>query len=39
LANGTLQPVVGRELPLREAAQAQQAVMEQSAYGKIVLIP
>ena len=39
LANGTLKPVVGREMPLRDAAQAQQAVMEQSAYGKIVLIP
>ena len=39
LANGTLQPVVGREMPLRDAALAQQAVMEQSAYGKIVLIP
>jgi len=38
-ANGTLKPVVGREMPLRDAAQAQQAVMEQSAYGKIVLIP
>ena len=39
LANGTLKPVVGRELPLADAAKAQQAVMEQSAYGKIVLIP
>jgi NADPH:quinone reductase len=36
-ANGTLKPVVGREMPLQEAAKAQQAVMEQSAYGKIVL--
>jgi NADPH2:quinone reductase len=37
--NGTLRPVIGRELPLAEAAQAQKAVMEQNAYGKIVLIP
>jgi NADPH2:quinone reductase len=38
-ANGTLKPVVGQELPLKDAAKAQQAVMEQSAYGKVVLIP
>jgi NADPH2:quinone reductase len=37
-ADGTLKPVVGRELPLEEAARAQQLVMEQSAYGKVVLI-
>jgi NADPH2:quinone reductase len=37
--NGTLKPVIGKELPLSEAAQAQKAVMEQNAYGKIVLIP
>jgi NADPH2:quinone reductase len=36
-ANGTLRPFVGQELPLKDAARAQQAVMEQSAYGKIVL--
>lgn len=39
LENGTLRPVVGRELPLAEAASAHQAVMEAGAYGKIVLIP
>jgi NADPH2:quinone reductase len=38
-ASGALRPVVGQELPLREAARAQQQVMEQSAYGKVVLIP
>jgi len=38
-ANGTFRPVIGRELPLAEAAQAQKAVMEQSAYGKIILVP
>ena len=39
LANGTLTPVVGRELPLAEAAQAHHDIMEKKAYGKIVLIP
>lgn len=37
--NGTLTPVVGRELPLAQAPQAHVAVMEPGAYGKIVLIP
>lgn len=39
LANGTLHPVVGHELPLKEAPRAHEAVMEGGAYGKIVLIP
>ena len=39
LANGTLKPVVGRELPLAEAAKAHHDLMEKKAYGKIVLIP
>ena len=39
LANGTLTPVVGREMPLAEAAQAHHDIMEKKAYGKIVLIP
>lgn len=39
LANGTLQPVVGREFPLAEAAAAHKAVLEPGAYGKIVLVP
>jgi NADPH2:quinone reductase len=39
LENGTLTPVVGRELPLAEAPQAHVAVLEPGAYGKIVLIP
>jgi len=39
LENGTLRPVVGRELPLVDAPRAHQAVMEPGAYGKIVLIP
>ena len=37
--NGTLMPVVGRELPLAQAVQAHAAVMESGAFGKIVLIP
>ena len=39
LENGTLRPVVGKELPLAEAAAGHLAVMEPGAYGKIVLIP
>lgn len=39
LANGTLRPVVGREIPLAEASKAHREIMESSAYGKIVLIP
>lgn len=38
-ANGTLKPVISKELPLKDAGLAQKTVMEQSAYGKIVLIP
>jgi len=39
LQNGTLRPVVGRELPLAEAARAHALILEPGAYGKIVLIP
>jgi NADPH2:quinone reductase len=39
LENGTLNPVVGRELPLADAARAHEAVTEPGALGKIVLIP
>jgi NADPH2:quinone reductase len=39
LANGTLQPVIARELPLSQAAAGHQAIMEPGAQGKIVLIP
>lgn len=39
LENGTLRPVVGKELPLAEAAQGHKEVMESKAFGKIVLIP
>ena len=39
LADGTLNPVIGREIPLAEATRAHQAVMEPGALGKIVLVP
>jgi len=40
LENGTLRPVVGSEIPLKDAAQAHINVMKPSgAFGKIVLIP
>jgi NADPH:quinone reductase len=40
LENGTLRPVVGSEIPLKDAAQAHIGVMKSSgAFGKIVLIP
>ena len=38
-ADGTLTPVISRELPLAEAAHAHRLVMEPGARGKIVLIP
>jgi NADPH2:quinone reductase len=37
LSNGTLNPIVGREVPLADAANAHTAVMEPGALGKIVL--
>jgi NADPH2:quinone reductase len=39
LDSGALNPVVGTEMPLAEAARAHQQVMEPGARGKIVLIP
>ena len=39
LKAGTLQPVVGLELPLADAAESHRRVMESGALGKIVLIP
>ncbi len=38
LENGTLRPVVGKELPLAEAARAHKEILEPGAAGKIVLI-
>jgi NADPH:quinone reductase len=39
LENGTLRPIVGKELPLKEAPQAHKDVLAPGAYGKIVLVP
>jgi len=39
LANGTLRPVVSRQLKLAEAAQAHREVMATHTLGKIVLVP
>jgi NADPH2:quinone reductase len=39
LENGTLRPVVGKEIPLAEAARAHREVMTSRASGKIILIP
>jgi NADPH:quinone reductase len=39
LENGTLRPIVGKELPLAEAPRAHKEVLEPGAFGKIVLVP
>lgn len=39
LENGTLRPVVGKEIPLAEAPRAHQEIVEPGAAGKIVLVP
>ena len=39
LENGTLRPVIGKELSLANAPEAHRAVMEPGALGKIVLVP
>jgi NADPH2:quinone reductase len=39
LEDGTLRPVISKEMPLAEAAQAHKEIMEPGARGKIVLIP
>jgi NADPH2:quinone reductase len=39
VAAGALRPIIGREMPLAEAAAAHVAVLQPGAYGKIVLIP
>ena len=39
LENGTLCPIVGKELPLAEAARAHKEILEPGAAGKIVLVP
>jgi len=39
LDQGVLVPVVGQEFPLANAAAAHEAIINQSAYGKLVLLP
>jgi NADPH:quinone reductase len=39
LENGTLRPIVGKELPLAEAPRAHREILEPGAFGKIVLVP
>jgi|SRR6516165_10831477 len=39
LENGTLRPVVSKELPLSEAPRAHKEVLQSGATGKIVLVP
>jgi len=39
MRDGLLRPIVGRELPLAEAPRAHRDIIEEPAYGKIVLIP
>jgi NADPH2:quinone reductase len=39
LENGTLRPIVGKELPLKDAPQSHVDVLAPGAHGKIVLVP
>lgn len=39
LENRALRPIVGKELPLAQAAQAHELIMQSGARGKIVLLP
>lgn len=39
LENGTIRPVVGKEMPLGEAVRAHKEILESGAQGKIVLAP
>ena len=39
LKSKKLSPVIGKELPLDQAAQAHELVMKPGAFGKIVFIP
>jgi NADPH2:quinone reductase len=39
LQSGVLKPVVGRELPLAEAARAHSVLMDRPALGRLVLVP
>lgn len=39
LENNTLRPIVGKEMPLKDAPQAHQDVLAPGSFGKIVLVP
>jgi NADPH2:quinone reductase len=39
LRTGTLRPIVGKELPLADAARAHHEIIENPAFGKTVLVP
>ncbi len=39
LANHTLRPIIGEEMPMADAAKAHKEVIESHTFGKIVLIP
>ncbi len=39
VVEGALRPIIGREMPLADAASAHVAVLEPGAHGKIVLVP
>jgi NADPH2:quinone reductase len=39
LENGTLRPIVGKELPLKDAPVAHKEILAPGAYGKMVLVP
>jgi len=39
LENGTLRPIVGKELPLKDAPTAHKEILGPGAYGKMVLVP
>lgn len=39
LENGTMRPVIGKKIPLGEAARAHKEVLEPGSHGKIVLVP
>jgi len=39
LENGTLRPVIGKQMPLAEASLAHRTIIEATAFGKIILVP
>lgn len=39
LSDGGLRPVIGKEMPLADAAKSHTTVLAPGAFGKIVLLP